>query len=400
MGMAGHRRGWGKIRRLRSGRYQASYVGPDLQRHTAPDTFEDKAAAEVWLGREHDLVASELWMSPKIRAAQRHQRGETLAEYADAWLAKRRTSSGQPLKDRTREHYRALLDNRILPSLGGKPLVEIAPEMVSAWYERQERAKTPTSTAHAYGLLHAIMASAAKKDMRGVSRIPWNPCQIEGAQKAPTKHQARPASVAELQTIIDLMSERYRLPIALMGWCALRFGETVALERTDIDVARRSIQIRKGVARVAGERRLDTPKNRRMRVVHYPPHLDDMVKRHLDLYAEPGRMGKLFPSGTGGYLSQSTLNGKPNRIRMIKGRIVNESATAFRKACDAAGRPDLRLHDLRHTGAVLAAATGATLAELQARLGHSTVTAAMRYQHAATERDAAISDALSRMVGK
>jgi len=59
-------------------------------------------------------VASELWMSPKIRAAQRHQRGETLAEYADAWLAKRRTSSGQPLKDRTREHYRALLDNRIL----------------------------------------------------------------------------------------------------------------------------------------------------------------------------------------------------------------------------------------------------------------------------------------------
>jgi len=135
-------------------------------------------------------------------------------------------------------------------------------------------------------------------------------------------------------------------------------------------------------------------------VVHYPPHLDDMVKRHLDLYAEPGRMGKLFPSGTGGYLSQSTLNDKPSRVRMIKGRIVNESATAFRKACDAAGRPDLRLHDLRHTGAVLAAATGATLAELQARLGHSTVTAAMRYQHAATERDAAISDALSRMVGK
>jgi integrase len=123
-----------------------------------------------------------------------------------------------------------------------------------------------------------------------------------------------------------------------------------------------------------------------------------MVKRHLDLYAEPGSGGKLFASWTGGYLSQSTLNGKPKRIRLIKGRIVNESATAFRKACDVAGRPDLRLHDLRHTGAVLAAATGATLAELQARLGHSTVTAAMRYQHAASDRDAAISEALSKMV--
>jgi integrase len=194
------------------------------------------------------------------------------------------------------------------------------------------------------------------------------------------------------------MMERYQLPIALMGWCALRFGETVALERADVDVVRRSIQIKKGVVRVEGERRLDTPKNRRMRVVHYPPHLDDMVKRHLDLYAESGRAGKLFPSRTGGYLSQSTLNGKPTRIRLIKGRVVNESASAFRKACDVAGRPDLRLHDLRHTGAVLAAATGATLAELQARLGHSTVTAAMRYQHAATDRDAAISEALSKMV--
>ena len=36
-----------------------------------------------------------------------------------------------------------------------------------------------------------------------------------------------------------------------------------------------------------------------------------------------------------------------------------------------------------NTGATLTAATGATLAELMARLGHSTVSAAMRYQPAA-----------------
>jgi integrase len=41
----------------------------------------------------------------------------------------------------------------------------------------------------------------------------------------------------------------------------------------------------------------------------------------------------------------------------------------FYKAREEAGRPDLRFHDLRHTGAVLAASTGATLAELMARLG-------------------------------
>ena len=69
----------------------------------------------------------------------------------------------------------------------------------------------------------------------------------------------------------------------------------------------------------------------------------------------------------------------------------------FYPARSAAGRPGLRFHDLRHTGAVLAAATGATLAELMARLGHSTVSAAMRYQHAAEDRDKAIAAALSEL---
>jgi site-specific recombinase XerD len=40
-------------------------------------------------------------------------------------------------------------------------------------------------------------------------------------------------------------------------------------------------------------------------------------------------------------------------------------------------------HALRHFGATRFAQTGATLKEIQERIGHSTVTAAMRYQHTA-----------------
>lgn len=49
--------------------------------------------------------------------------------------------------------------------------------------------------------------------------------------------------------------------------------------------------------------------------------------------------------------------------------------------------PGLTVHGLRHTSATLAAQLGATLAELQARIGHSTPNMAMRYQHVAAERD-------------
>ena len=66
----------------------------------------------------------------------------------------------------------------------------------------------------------------------------------------------------------------------------------------------------------------------------------------------------------------------------------------------AAGRPDLRVHDLRHAGAVLAAQSGATLAELMARIGHSTPQAALRYQHAARGRDAIIAARMSEEAEK
>jgi integrase len=55
----------------------------------------------------------------------------------------------------------------------------------------------------------------------------------------------------------------------------------------------------------------------------------------------------------------------------------------------------LHLHDLRHLGATLAAASGATTKELMARLGHATPAAALRYQHATEDRDRVIAEALS-----
>ena len=79
----------------------------------------------------------------------------------------------------------------------------------------------------------------------------------------------------------------------------------------------------------------------------------------------------LFPNDNGGHVQPSTLY------------------RHWYKARKQAGRPDLRFHDLRHSGAVLAAATGASIAELMERLGHSTPAAAMRYQHAARGREIA-----------
>ena len=60
---------------------------------------------------------------------------------------------------------------------------------------------------------------------------------------------------------------------------------------------------------------------------------------------------------------------------------------AWNKARATINREDLHFHDLRHTGLTLAAATGATTAELMRRAGHASPDAALRYQHATLERD-------------
>lgn len=67
--MAGKRgrRGWGAIKKLPSGRWHASYIGPDLARHNAPHTYETKMDAEGWLFTEHKLIVSDEWSSPESR---------------------------------------------------------------------------------------------------------------------------------------------------------------------------------------------------------------------------------------------------------------------------------------------------------------------------------------------
>lgn len=71
-------------------------------------------------------------------------------------------------------------------------------------------------------------------------------------------------------------------------------------------------------------------------------------------------------------------------------------ARVFYPARESARRPDLRFHDLRHTGA-LPPLEGATVPELAARLGNSTPAGAMRCQQVAAARDAGITARFSAM---
>src|SRR5207247_8595392 len=67
-------------------------------------------------------------------------------------------------------------------------------------------------------------------------------------------------------------------------------------------------------------------------------------------------------------------------------------------AVAAVGLDGLRFHDLRHVAGTLATVSGATIREVQARLGHASPAAAYRYQHVLENRDAEIADRLDAVL--
>lgn len=72
--------------------------------------------------------------------------------------------------------------------------------------------------------------------------------------------------------------------------------------------------------------------------------------------------------------------------------------TQWDQARRAWGVPDLHFHDLRHFAGTSAAATGASIRQVMAFLGHATPRAALIYQHATEEGAAAIAAAMSTLL--
>jgi integrase len=355
------KRPFGNIRTLPSGRYQVRFTDPDGNYITAPKTFALKIDAEAWLTDRRREIDAKLW-NPDLVA--KPDKITTFSAYASAWLARRQVA-GRPIKARTREHYQAILDDHLIETFGNRQLAAIKPKDVREWYAAT-LTQQPTMRSHAYSLLRTIMGSAVNDEL-----IDGNPCRIVGAGRAKRVHKIRPASVEELAILTAEMPERLQLMVTLASWCALRFGETIELKRGDIDLCHEVIRIRRAAVRTkACKFEVTTPKSdASIRDVAIPPHIIPQIEAHLSKHVGSKRDSLLFPNTQNEHLQPSTLMRHWYRARA------------------AAGREDLRWHDLRHSGAVLAAAAGASLAELMARLGHSTPQAAMRYQHAAQGRD-------------
>ena len=332
---------------------------------SAPSTFTTKTAAERWLSSIETDLARGHWVDPALGQG-------TLAEYAEQWMRAR-----PDLKIRTREVYAWLLEKYLVPTLGQVPLAKLTPTLVRTWHAELARTAEPTPTRQAYSLLRAMLNTAVADEL-----IQRNPCTVRGAGVSRTAERTV-ATIAQVNALAEAVPPRYRMLILLAAWSGARWGELVALTRDSLDLERGTLTIdRQYVELRDGSLVLDTPKTAAgVRTVHIPPHLLEELQEHLNTWTTQDSP-VIFP------------NGKDEPIRRASWRSV------WLLARDRAGLPQFRFHDLRHTGNTLAAATGASTEELMSRMGHGSMHAALIYQHATTDRDAAIAAGLSELAGQ
>ncbi|MFD6494651.1 tyrosine-type recombinase/integrase [Streptomyces sp. NPDC060188] len=264
----------------------------------------------------------------------------------------------------TRERNAGVLNRHILPTFRTIPLREITTPKVRRWRtDLLDAGVGPATVSKAYQVLRAIMNTAVDDGL-----IERNPCRVKGA--GTVTHTERPfLSVPEVYRLAEAVPPRCRALVLLAAFAALRFGELAALQRRDIDLEARTVSVRRSYAETRTEGlTVKAPKSAAgVRTVAFPASLVPELAHHLAEHAEAGRTGLVFVGTRGGVLRR-------NNFRRI-----------WLRALNATGLGDVHFHDLRHTG-------GATTRELMQRMGHSSVRAALVYQHLVNGRDHAIAD--------
>jgi integrase len=90
-----------------------------------------------------------------------------------------------------------------------------------------------------YRFLRAVMNTAVRD-----GAVMKNPCQIAGAGSDRAKE--RPvASPAEVVTLLEAITPRYRAAVLLAAWCGLRRGEIIGLRLEDVNVGSATVTVRR-----------------------------------------------------------------------------------------------------------------------------------------------------------
>ncbi len=362
-------------RRERGGKplWRAHYRTPaGAQRNK---TFARRGDAERFLASVESSKNAGSFVDPALSKV-------TVGEWAQTWLA------GQAhLKPSTHERYAGILREHILPTWEHVRLANVSHADVQAWVTTLSRTRSPATVRKVHRVLSLILDLAVRDGRlaRNVAEKVNLPRPVRHEQRHLTIAQVEalatecgyPSSYSKHRPLAERQCETYRLVVLFLAYTGVRFGEMAALRVGRLDLSRRRAVIAESVTVVQGRGLVwGSPKTHQRREVPIPRFLAEQLAAHV--------AGKAPED----LVFTGVRRGGPIRAAIFR-------RGHFDAAAKAIGLTGLHPHELRHTAASLAIASGADVKVVQQMLGHASATMTMdTYGHLFESRLDEVADAL------
>lgn len=269
----------------------------------------------------------------------------TFPELCEQFLVNKKSS----VKSLTWEDYERNIRNHLVPLFGDILITEIRPSDVQKMIPYLEgKGLSSASAGKALRYLKAILRYAYSLDL--INSDPTKPIRAPRI----VRQEVDFLSPKETRDLLKAADEDMRAILATACYAGLRQGEILALRWKDVDFDEHRIRVVRTYHYSHGFSEPKTKSSRR--AVPIPSTLVSILENYCALRGEHDPDSLVF-------VNQS---GKPIDRRNLVRR-------NFNKTLKAAALRHIRFHDLRHTYASLAIASGMDPKALQQAMGHSSI---------------------------
>lgn len=284
----------------------------------------------------------------------------TVAQWMQEWLS---TFCANKVKPLTLQSYQGIIKNHIIPAIGSLKLQAVKGTHIQRLYNSMTAAGLSGKTVkNVSAVLHKAFGMAMKQGI-----IAANPCGAAELPKAEHK-EIHPLADNEIPLFLSAIdASPMRNAYALCLFAGLREGECLGLSWGQVDFEKGRItvsqQLQKEKTKGGRYYIAPTTKSGKPRTIEPPPiafqylraervkQLENRLKAG-STWCNPDDL--VFTDEAGKHYALHTFY---KRFKAIAAGI---------------GRPDARPHDLRHTAATVAIASGADIKSVQDLLGHAT----------------------------
>ncbi len=285
----------------------------------------------------------------------------SLSGWLDIWLDEYVKPSAKPL---TLSTYNSRVQTHIKPALGKIKLTALNSTQIQAFYNDLLRVQglQPKTIKNVHGILHKSLEQALK--LRYIGLNPADACSLPRIENKEIKPLTESEIAAFLEEIQNGEPLRDLFTVAL--FTGMREGELCGLPWNAVNFRDGTITVKQQLCKEkkkGGKHYIASTKNSRARTLTVAPFVMDILKKvKQEQYSDHFTAGLawenefdlVFTNKLGHYIVPQTAL---KRFKAVASRI---------------GRPDARLHDLRHTYAVTALQEGDDVKTVQENLGHAT----------------------------